>query len=182
MIIIGIHGKKGSGKDECYLAIKDFYEDKELSVERIAFGDALKREVSFNYRVSVDYIEQNKENFRLILQGHGTDYRRKLCGDTYWIKQVFNSIRVSKADVVVIPDVRFTNEVLFVRQMKGYLWKVTRPSSSIDTHLSETELDTFDKWDVEIKNDTTLKRFHTEVQFQLTMNNYALYSAKHKHT
>lgn len=174
MIVIGIHGKKHSGKDECYLAIKNYYSDLGLLVERVAFADSCYEEVAKAYGVSVEYIKQHKENFRLIMQGHGTDYRRKLFSDNYWIEKVLNKLLQAKADVVVLPDVRFVNEYLCIRDMDGFVWKVTRPLSSNDMHVSETELDTCSKWDVEINNDTTLARLHKEVEFRLHMNNYAL--------
>jgi len=183
MKLFGIHGKKQSGKDETYKAIKSFYELKGCKVERIAFADSLKEEVAKACGVSLQFIEEHKDNFRLILQGWGTDFRRKLHNDNYWIIKTLNKIIVSNADVIVIPDVRFKNEYDAIAHSDGKLWKVVRKSyelgghkeipsySKPDTHASECDLDDVTSWDVQIDNSGTLTQLEKEVHLKLKLHN-----------
>lgn len=175
MIIIGISGKKGSGKDECFKAIKSYYESTGRTVARIAFADALKEEVARALLKPVSYIEQHKENFRLILQGWGTDYRRKLNGDSYWIHEWAGRINHSKVDVIVAPDTRFLNEFDLIHKYGGVVWRVFGRSdtkSFSDSHASETELDSFEKFDSLIQNNSSITQLKIEIDLQLQMHKY----------
>lgn len=167
MILIGIAGKKGSGKDEVFRCIKHRFPDS----HREAFADALKDEVCFAMHVTREYLELHKSNFRLILQGWGTDYRRKLHGNDYWIRAWKRRVVNSSAEVVVVPDVRFLNEARLIHDSGGYLFKVIRPgySEGDDTHPSETDLDLYDKFDGTILNDKPLVQLQTEVDIRLGM-------------
>lgn len=141
MFIIGIAGKKRSGKDEVCKALMDKFSETKRCV-RVGFADALKQEVAEACDVTLNDIERNKENFRLILQGWGTDFRRSLHGKNYWIHIVEQTIAsLPKDTVVIIPDVRFNNELEFVLNNGGMLIKVVRPDLvDNDTHASETSL------------------------------------------
>lgn len=165
--IIGISGRKGSGKDAILDCVRVHFPD----VQRIAFADALKEEVCQKYMVKLEYLEQHKDNFRLILQGHGTDYRRKLFGDDYWIQRWLQRVNQSEASLIVCPDVRFVNEVEIVKKLNGHLWRVERPDlPATDNHMSECALDIYGGFDRHIKNDKSLKRLQIEVDLALEMS------------
>lgn len=82
---------------------------------------------------------------------------RKVFGDTFWIDQVLphkrwepnqpDSItdllqeRYPDADVVVVTDVRYTNEAERVLDLGGEVWEIRRPGTSSDGHSSEIPLD-----------------------------------------
>lgn len=154
MIIIGLSGKKKSGKNTVSKLIAT---NTNLKVVEIAFADALKQEVARACGVTVVYVEENKDNFRLILQGWGTDYRRKLCNDNYWILAVQNKLRTIEADVVVVTDVRFINEYNWLnRNMGAVLVRIARPDIQIDDHVSESALDKVSNWHHIILNSTTI--------------------------
>lgn len=103
----------------------------------------------------VKMTEKNPE----LLQWWGTDYRRNLCSDDYWINALhkksveFNENETAKGKygvVVIVPDTRFKNELHFIRSMKGVYCNVKRilPDGSqfIDpnrdpNHPSETDID-----------------------------------------
>lgn len=159
MIIIGISGKKGAGKDAvCNVLLHHF-----KNSVRIAFADALKEEVAKACGRTVRFIEENKPNFRLILQGWGTDYRRKLCDENYWINEWLRKVYQTTATLVVVPDVRFQNEAAIIKELGGEVWRVFRKGlESDDTHASETDMDKF-RYDTEIHNDQTLLRLEKEV-------------------
>ncbi len=167
MHVIGLSGKKASGKDEVCKAIKAIYPNK--FVERIAFADALKQEVAVATMRSIEYIEAHKDNFRLILQGWGTDFKRKLMGDDYWIRQFWNKASSSKADIIVVPDVRFMNEFETLTNVGAHLWRINRDFTSRDSHPSEIDLDNVTKWETEINNNGTLIKLRSEVALKCQM-------------
>jgi phosphomevalonate kinase len=163
MNIIGISGKKKSGKDTVATLLAARIGK---SAVRYHFADALKQEVALMYGVTVDYLESHKDNFRLILQGHGTDYRRQLYGHDYWIRKMDAAAeqfqRVGK-QVLIIPDVRFLNEAEWVRKQGGSVIRINRwYDDTTDKHPSEVELDNY-KFDHVIENNGTLKELLTKV-------------------
>lgn len=141
MHLLGLTGLKQSGKDTVFKILEKQLAPKK--VVRVAFADALKKEVAKGCGVSLEFLEKNKDNFRLILQGWGTDFRRKLLGEDYWLKIVAKQILALSDDVelVVVTDVRFHNEAELIKKSGGSIWRVVRNvSSPIDQHSSEQEL------------------------------------------
>lgn len=143
MKLIGISGKKKSGKSLIADLISLYYTD----VYVYNFADELKKEVSIATQHSVEYINEHKDSFRLILQGWGTDFRRKK-DENYWVKKWMEGVNVISnshpASVIVAADVRFLNEVSAIKQLGGQIWRVERDGNfSNDIHLSEVELDNY---------------------------------------
>lgn len=139
MKIIAFTGFKQSGKDTAADLLTKMILPKR--VVRLGFADPLKDEVCLAFGITRDFLEKNKANFRLILQGVGTDYRRKLCGETYWILkwlQKVNSL-APVPDYLICTDVRFINEAATIRQLDGIIIRVERPGIISDGHASETE-------------------------------------------
>ena len=61
-----------------------------------------------------------------------------------WYKQ--------NSDLNVVVSVRFQNKVDFLKRLGGTIIKITRPTNVTDTHSSETELETIQKFDLLIDN------------------------------
>lgn len=165
MNLIGISGKKHSGKDEAYKAIVAAY--PLLKVARIGFADALKAEIAVAFGTSVEYIEANKSKFRHILQawGHG---RREITNKAYWIDKVARLLHESTADIVIIPDVRYLNEAELIHMLKGYLVRIERSCLPVDDpHSSETSLDGYQRFDFVIQNNGTLTDLYKTVKAML---------------
>ena len=145
MLLLGLVGKKKVGKDEVYKIIKAALLPYE--VRRIGFADSLKEEVACATYTTINYINEHKDNFRLILQGWGTDFKRELQSKNYWIIKVANKIKELPDNIcyVVFPDVRFLNEAAFIRELGGYIIRIDRPNNpdvlSPDLHPSEYELE-----------------------------------------
>jgi hypothetical protein len=140
MNLIATMGKKRSGKDTVFEALRKVVP----GAQRRAFADPLYVELALACGVSVRFIQDNKHIFRTALQWWGTDFRRKLFGEDYWVaKMDYELRRIEDASpLVVITDVRFKNEAELVRSHGGLLWRVERPQSSrVDVHQSETEAD-----------------------------------------
>jgi hypothetical protein len=139
--IIGIAGKKQSGKDTVCNILKTMIGWEKCF--RVAFADELKDEIAKAIRMDREYINKHKENFRLILQGWGTDFRRKLCGEDYWIKKWHDKVCYMLSEMpnctIITPDVRFQNEADIIHQMGGIVIGINTDGFPplIDTHDSE---------------------------------------------
>jgi len=142
-IVVGLVGKAGSGKDTVFSLLQAMVPDKEFV--RLAFGDEVKKEVADRHQIPVEAVEDNKEVFRIILQKWGTEYRRKQ-NEKYWIDKLRTEVSFLRdnVDVVVITDVRFLNEVDYVKkECKGFIIKVIGDERRMlkSDHRSEVELD-----------------------------------------
>jgi len=97
-----------------------------------------------------------------LLQWWGTEFRRNLFGDTYWIDRLAATLAaLDKKSVAVIADVRFRNEAQWIKEAGGSLWRIQREEPLEDigrdaTHASETNLDHWRDWDQVVDNDGTL--------------------------
>lgn len=163
-LIIGISGKKRSGKDTVADFIMQCLPQGTL-IHRSAFANALKHEVAEACDVPVNVIEQNKERFRTMLQWWGTEFRRQFCRDDYWLIRMEEDILRSCAHVALITDVRFPNELQYVEERAGITVRVSRLGSSLatDAHASETALDNAD-FDFRIPNHGDLFSLETKVR------------------
>lgn len=107
----------------------------------LGFADALKADVSRKFGVTLEYLEEHKENFRLILQGYGTDYRRKLYGDDFWIKKWIQGADLLQRNdsILLVPDVRFDNEAEAIKKRGGIIIQITPLNfmNIVDLHDSE---------------------------------------------
>jgi dephospho-CoA kinase len=162
--IIGLSGKKHSGKNTVAKMIETL---AGVSVVEIGFADALKKEVAKACGTSVSFIDEHKDNFRLILQGWGTDYKRKLISDSYWTDKVLQQIQDAINDdiqLVIITDVRFPNEYNFINSLGGILVRISRPIINADNHPSETALDSVNNWHHIILNTGTIDDLEPQVE------------------
>lgn len=67
-----------------------------------------------------------------------------------WVE---HALKGTEADVILIPDVRFPNEVDAIRGLGGRVYKVTRSSVAVSTDESDCALADFDDWDAVLPND-----------------------------
>ncbi len=183
MIIIGISGKKGSGKDTVADII--LQELRKGDSAKLSFAQKCYEEVALMLKavepkfrlqstdVLVEYIRANKDNFRLVLQGWGTNVRRELWGEQYWIDQWVKEACKMPAEILLVPDVRFKNEYDIIKSMGGYMWRVERLPTYLDAHPSETDLDEA-KFDFTLKNsgDLSYLKLLTVVALKSTIENH----------
>lgn len=168
-LIIGISGKKESGKDTVadILTGLFFYKNKRGSYKH-PFAHALKEEVRKALEISVDELDNNKVKYRPILQWWGTDFRRTQDSE-YWVKKLAEGLYgFIPEHVIIIPDVRFVNEAKFIKDRGGLLWRVTKGWNAItdDLHLSEVSLDNYNSWDAIIGNTGTKEELQKVVEAQ----------------
>lgn len=112
---------------------------------------------------------------RDILQFVGTDVIRSYC-DGYHVDVVFLNNNIN-TDNIIITDVRFMNEVEGVLNNNGFVVRIERIfdkcSSEFNTgHLSETSLDSFDRWSYILNNPgDLLENFYIEID-KMVKNTY----------
>ena len=156
-MIIGLVGYIGAGKG----TVRDILV-RNHGYHGFAFADALKDAVatiftwprgllegdsnaSRAFRERVDVWWSNKLGYevtpRLILQKMGTEACRHNIADNIWIAALEK--RIQGYDDVVISDVRFSNEINFVRSAGGVIIRIKRgddpsPEELSKLHISET--------------------------------------------
>lgn len=185
-MIIGLVGYIGSGKG----TVGDILVQQH-GYYRFAFADALKdavatiftwprgllegdTESSRQWREQVDPWWSERLGYevtpRLILQKFGTEACRNGIADNIWIAALEKRIR--GYEDVVISDVRFPNEIDFVRSVGGKVFRVKRgeePSfeERQKMHISETAWNNV-VMDSTITNNGTLSELREGVNFLLT--------------
>ena len=165
-LIIGISGKIGVGKD--YMARHILENSKKAII--LAFADSLKlmvlaenKDVPYN-----DVFIKKTEVSRKLLQDKGTYYRQHF-HPNYWIDLLYNTIKLHCSrgfDTFIISDVRYKNEAAFIKEIGGYIIRITAPERNltrlksesskqydkIRNHKSETDLDDY-KFEYVVTND-----------------------------
>lgn len=144
-MIIGITGKKRSGKDTVASL---------LGYEKRSFADPLKKACQVIFSLSDDQLEGDKEEVdprwgvssRKILQIVGTElFRNTLPNymniDNIWIESAKMWLERNKGKNVIFTDVRFLDEARFIKKAGGIILRVVRDLENKDTHSSETETD-----------------------------------------
>ena len=160
MKLIGLSGKKRTGKNTVASLIKTLTNQ---TVEEFAFAQDLKLELALMLKVKVSDIESAKELYRPLLQALGC-FRREFNGKDYWVNKCFKRILYSNADVCIITDIRFENEVKATQASGGLVVRVSRDTGLVDTHESETELDGYNGFDYTIINTGSLEHLLEDVK------------------
>lgn len=177
-IVIGISGHAGSGKDSAAEALV-----RSGRFVRVSLADEIKsaamRWFGFEYGQVYGPSERRNEHSprypsgptaRHVLQLLGTEFGRALFPNC-WVDCALHNARLHlmASKSVVIPDVRFLNEILGIRAAGGRLVRIKRDGAGLDgaagAHVSETEQDSIpdDAFDAVIVNDGTLEELEGAV-------------------
>lgn len=189
-MIIGILGNKNVGKD----TLADYLVSTE-GFKKISFAKNLKKclAVMFNWDDSIFSLE-NKEKKdsvwnvspRKMLQLLGTEFLREYCKDiidckisfndkeevfSYHIKKLFldNKELFDNNENIVISDVRFPNEVKFIKWLNGKIIKLERNDAIVNkfnNHLSENQVNNLE-YDVKIENNFTKEHLYKIINIYL---------------
>jgi hypothetical protein len=165
-VVIGLSGKSGHGKDEVYRIARRLLRGKRI--EREAFDDLLKQQVAKAVGFEVDFVEAQKDFFRPLLQWWGTEFRRNLCGNDYWVNRMRRQLKQhSLSDYIFVTDVRFPNEAELIRENGGVVVRVDRgdfiADENANKHATETVMDNY-KFDEVIRNDGDLNQLEAAVK------------------
>ena len=184
-MIIGLSGKKRSGKDTVaeYLCAQ-------YGFINYGFGDPIKEIARIMFQFSEEQLYGNQKDMldvtwgikpREFFQKFGTEYGQFILPDhhpevfeginsrQFWVKCFWRWYQVKLKEnphlKVVISDVRFLHELTFIKEKGGYIIKVNRNGILKDGHLSEMEIDTLDKDDFNatIDNNGTLAELHSKI-------------------
>ncbi len=176
-MLVGFSGKIGTGKTTLANLLVDLLQSprfyQRISATRIAFGDKLKEEAASIYEFPIRDAYENKDkvismpalspiylapwkheqaSIREVLQYYATEICRYRDED-YWIKAIdakIKAIPTDEARIVFIDDVRFTNELEYVKR-HGVCYRLECyqgwQAGENANHISETALDNanFDK-------------------------------------
>lgn len=146
MIIIGLIGKKESGKTTFAKYLIDYFVSQEICAIKAAFGDKLKNMLIESGLCTYNevYVEKTPQS-RMLMQKIATEVVRTVDYD-YWCKQLWLKLREAcrqePRGIVVVDDVRFRNEHAMLSSLNAIIVRVDRPGlSQEDNHQSETEMD-----------------------------------------
>lgn len=126
-ILLGIAGKKGSGKTTFAKLVAGELNQLGIKSVTISFADTIKNMLSAGLGWSIDDLEDErfkatpdpfwKITPRHAMQTLGTEWGRNCIADDLWLRCVEKKIidQVPIRSVVIIPDVRFGNEAAFIR-------------------------------------------------------------------
>lgn len=145
--IIGIMGNIGSGKnyiaEQILLPELNRYNTTETMF--IAFADHFKVHAICFENLDYDKVFIKKDiNTRNNLQQLGTELGRDKFGEDIWIKVVYNWIKVHSSRNIkrfIITDVRFENEINFIKNIGGIIIKIYAPDRNKEKLLQEAEND-----------------------------------------
>jgi hypothetical protein len=172
-VVVGIGHRARNGKDHfAKFVVEQFV--GQYNIQVYSFGKALKmelydillqplhpywdfadgylklphpREQFVKDEDKVAWVEEHKAELVGHMQKYGTEYKRAQ-NPFYWVNAVARQISVDNPQFALIPDLRFVNEYLWIRAVKGKTVKVSRwvgdtlycDPSRDPNHPSEIEL------------------------------------------
>lgn len=169
MIIIGLTGKAGSGKDETVI---QYFKREHPLAQKIALADAVKHSAAAFFKEPISMFYESKDeiseqwgiSYREMLQKLGTDFARNLIHEDFWVQMLDTKLKgiPSSIELVFVPDVRFDNEADWVHHMGGAVVEVVRQVESNlteeeQTHASESGVSAH-LIDYRIENDDTVEK------------------------
>ena len=138
-LVIQLLGQARSGKDWTASQLKAYFESQGKSVEIMSYAAPMKRIAATLFDISLeslDYFKNHSDtvsievydnaetedtyqghsfllesNFRTFLQRMGNEAIKPIFGDDVWAKLAKANIDKSTADIIIIPDCRFTIEL-----------------------------------------------------------------------
>jgi hypothetical protein len=191
-MIIGISGKKKSGKDTVanYLKdkfgytiyhyadpLKEFCRDLLGLDEKLLWGtdedkNTLTKYTFYDFHdiaCSIMKIRNFSENrnymsYREILQYFGTEVFRAFY-QSIWVETTLRRIERDNCKLAVIADVRFEDEVQGILDKNGDVIRLLRNSGKVDEHKSETVLDGYNFKNIIDNRAETLEETYSHVDY-----------------
>jgi hypothetical protein len=168
-MILGIAGPKNSGKDT-------FADRFKLYVPCItrAFAEPVKRTCQQLFLLTENQLYDRDEKERVderwglsprqMFQHVGTNYVRNQIDTNFFLKHFeFWYKQQPQGTNIIIPDVRFQNEVDLIHRLGGKVVYIYRPFLSYDEHESELSATQLNHIDCHIENCGTLSQFYRDI-------------------
>lgn len=161
--LVGLAGGAGVGKD----TLADRYM-RQSGFLPLALADEIKVRVIASGRATFEEVYVTKpSHIRQLLQEEGTERGRDVYGEDYWFNCMMAKLAVLSArwgsgvTKIVVPDVRFPNEVELIQRAGGKVIKVDAPVryamngliGGTTKHRSEIALENFTAYDGVVQND-----------------------------
>lgn len=172
-MLIGLVGKKGSGKD----TLADFIV-KEYSFVKYAYATPLKEACKILFLLSDDQLHDRelKETIdnrwdmtpRKMMQTMGTDLIRTHIDPNFWIKHFSLWFKNNSEKNVIVTDCRFQNEIDIVIKLGGKIIKINR-ETEFDEHESEVGIDKLQNIDFIINNNSTKSNLFDQVKYYINL-------------
>lgn len=169
--IIGLLGNQGVGKN--YIADILFNKSK-VPTLILAFADHFKVDCVCKYDMNYNKVFHKKDNeTRKKLQRIGTEEGRNVYGEDIWIRITENWIKTFNLRGIkrfIISDVRFQNEVDWIKSLGGKIIKINAPKR-YKTRLYE-ESESFSEGGItETSNHISEKGINSILNYDYILNN-----------
>lgn len=147
--LIGLSGKAGCGKDTLARLLTDQHhtvtyrlaDPIKWALSEMFDFDSVDWESRDWKEKTIDWIGQSP---RFLAQTLGTEWGRNIVGRETWIRladKLFKEIDTDSGWTMVVPDIRFNDEAMWVYSRGGMVVQIDRPGlSSINSHSSEAGL------------------------------------------
>lgn len=147
-LIIGLVGKKGSGKDTFFKIA-----NRAKNFKRMAFADPIKKKMSENFNIPLECIDRFKvdglkiigDSGEIYSEISGRDFLRNFgmvmrsYDDKQFEKIVQSQIVSNKNTNYIVTDVRFESEANLIKELGGVLVRIkTENEDTSDHHITET--------------------------------------------
>lgn len=181
-LIVGINGLAQHGKDTTASFLQTLLQERGYSCDIIPFAKPIKELCKYVFDMTEEDVNTSAGKKRVIPTGYGltsrqiqqkmgTEAFRDVFSQTIWTDFFARAAAKSEADVIAIPDMRFDNEIDFVKALPTtHGWshatvKVFNPnvSAQAPAHISETPQPD-DKFDSIIINGGTLGDLESAVR------------------
>lgn len=173
MKIIGIHGRKRTGKDTTALYLQDRLHGK---TKIKYFATPVKQACAAIFQVPLVAFDGNNPNREEIIPKWGMSHRqmmtslsditREQYGSDLYVRVMDNqlhSCRVFGVDFVIIGDVRYPWEADFIYKEGGFIIHLARDTDEDTDHSSEAGL--CPKWgvDFQVNNNSSIGFLHNQL-------------------
>lgn len=177
--IVGFSGRAGAGKDTAADYLVQHY-----GFQRFAFADGLRAMLfALLDHAHVDHawvteptlkesvIPGLGASYRQLAQTLGTEWARRELGDDFWLRVADMTLGLQPYagglsaplhDRIVISDVRFHNEVQWIRNRGGCVIGINRSTQTVRPHISERLIDSLEIW-TSINNDGPLDKLYRQL-------------------
>lgn len=180
IMIIGISGKMGSGKDTFAELLSEYtHKNYGITFENKKFAYNLKKIVSILTGVSIEdtmsrtgklkYLEEWDMTIGEMQQKLGTEAIRNNIHSDAWVLSLFGTY--TDDDFWIVTDVRFKNEANMIKEKGGVLIRLNGdPEKCREAekrnleHQSEIDLDDYEGFDYVFDNVPPISNLHTFVE------------------
>lgn len=133
-LIFGVSGVARCGKDTLVKHLeKKFTKARKYPASIVSFASAVKKDLDpfLKEKLNISaFTQKTKEKniIRPLLVCYATEVVRNKIDKSYWIKQIQNRVEsnIKNNIITLIPDVRYENEVKWIKSIGGYIIHLQR--------------------------------------------------------